>query len=656
MLNKVVGQERAKQALALLSHGYKRRGIIPPIGIFGGSGLGKCFAKGTMIRMYDGSAQAVEDIQNGEYVMGDDSTPRLVEGVTSGRDEMFRITSIKGESFVVNLAHILVLVHTNTGVITEISIQDYLQTSTTFKHKHKLYRAPIEYDSYPTKIDPYYIGLWLGDGDWNRPYVTNIEPEVHNYIKQLADQLEMIPVHATPKNRCEFVSLKHATRLFNTRGKRVNKLKENFKSYGLMLKKEKFIPREYLINDRSTRLQLLAGLIDSDGSYYGGIYEITSKYYQLAKQIQELSLSLGFYASIAVKTVNNVDYYKLIISGALDEVPTKVPRKQATPRQQIKNVRRTGFTVQSIGRGKYYGFTVDQNHRFLLANFIVTHNTHLVTEWAEEIGAKVVYINGTSIKDALAFRGFFKEAREDARNYYVMFVDEAHGLPNKVQDNLLSVLEDPAILCTVAPRDIGRTVCVDGVRYIEKGDVMREELPKNMSFIMATTDPAQLKEPILNRLRKIQLTPYTMDDKIEIALAHLVEHGVSAEETILVALATRSRSVRHLKKELCETFMDIHSLYGEDAESTLVTMDDMLGIDPDGATDLDVDYLEYLVENNTVGLDTMAGRLRIDKKELTKTIEPFLLSKGWIAITGKGRRLTAAGFTKVVGDDAVTTK
>ena len=280
--------------------------------------------------------------------------------------------------------------------------------------------------------------------------------------------------------------------------------------------------------------------------------------------------------------------------------------------------------------------------------------THLVNQWAEEIGAKVIYINGTAIKDALAFRGFFKEAREDARNYYLIFIDETHRLPIKVQETLLSVLEDPAILCTVAPKDMGRVVCVDGVRYIEKGQVMREELPKNMSFIMATTNPAALKDAFMNRLRKVQLTPYTLEDKIEVALTHLVEHGVPAETTVLAALAHRSRNLRHLKTELCETFIDINSLYGEGQENALQIMDDMLGIDEDGATDLDIDYLEYLVENNTVGLDTMAGKLRVDKKELTKTIEPFLLEKGWIQITGKGRRLTAAGFEKVT-DDAVTT-
>lgn len=281
--------------------------------------------------------------------------------------------------------------------------------------------------------------------------------------------------------------------------------------------------------------------------------------------------------------------------------------------------------------------------------------THLVHSWADQIGAKVIYINGTSVKDAIAFRGFFKDAREDQRNYYIMFIDEAHRLPSRVQDNLLSVLENPAILCTVATRDMGRVVCVDGVRYIEKGDVMREELPANMSFVMATTDPAQLKEPVLNRLRKIYLTPYTIDDKIEIAMNHLVKNGMSASVTIFEALAQRSRSIRHLKTELCDTFTDISTLHGENTEEdNLDMLDSMLGMDSDGATDQDRDYLEYLVENNTVGIDTMAGKLRIDKKEVVKHIEPFLLEKGWIHITGKGRRLTSTGFKKIVGDDAVT--
>lgn len=279
--------------------------------------------------------------------------------------------------------------------------------------------------------------------------------------------------------------------------------------------------------------------------------------------------------------------------------------------------------------------------------------THLVESWASEIGAKSIYINGTAVKDALAFREFFNEANQHPGEYYIMFVDECHGLPRKVQDNLLSVLEQPAVLCTIAPKDMGVVMCVDGRRYIEKGNLMREALPKNMSFVLATTDPAKLKDPILNRLRKVQLQPYTLQDKVEIAMRHL-GRDMNVSEAIYVALASRCRSIRHLKIDLCETLVDIHSLYGGSADDSLGVMDNMLGIDSDGATDQDRDYLEYLGDNPTVGLDTMAGKLGVDKQEVAKNIEPFLLSKGWIVITGRGRKLTEAGYRKVLGEDAST--
>jgi len=279
--------------------------------------------------------------------------------------------------------------------------------------------------------------------------------------------------------------------------------------------------------------------------------------------------------------------------------------------------------------------------------------TKLVTEWADELGAKEIYINGTAIKDALAFRKFFEAAQKNPSNYYIIFIDECHELPNKVQRNLLSVLEDPATLCTIAPKDMGLIQCVDGMHFIEKGDIMRESLPKNMSFALATTDPAQLEEAILNRLRKINLEPYTIEDKIQIAIKHLSQHGQGHNEIVCNALARRSRSIRHLKDELCETFIDIHNLYGGNKHDVIRTLDDILGIDEDGVNDQDQDYLSYLADNSTVGLETMAGKLRVDKKEVLKKIEPFLLEKGWVKITGKGRRLTKAGYKKVTGEDCI---
>ena len=190
--------------------------------------------------------------------------------------------------------------------------------------------------------------------------------------------------------------------------------------------------------------------------------------------------------------------------------------------------------------------------------------THLVTEFAAWINAELIYINGTAIKDPLAFRSYIKEAGRNSQKYHIVFIDECHNLPRKVQENLLSVLEEPAVLCTVAPKEVGNVRCVDGVRFIDKGDVMREALPPNISFVLATTDPVMLKESILNRLRKIHLAPYTLEEKAEIAMGHLVNNGVRSDMALYVALAQRSRSIRHLKSDLCETYIDIEQLFEDD--------------------------------------------------------------------------------------------
>lgn len=73
---------------------------------------GKCFGFGTPILMYDGSIKAVQDIKEGELIMGDDNKPRLVGGVTEGKGKLYKIVPVKtsgADSFVCNDAHILVL-------------------------------------------------------------------------------------------------------------------------------------------------------------------------------------------------------------------------------------------------------------------------------------------------------------------------------------------------------------------------------------------------------------------------------------------------------------------------------------------------------------------------------------------------------------------
>lgn len=89
-------------------------------------GRGKCLGYNTPVLMADHSIRAVQDIKDGEKVMGDDYTERVVFGVTSGTSTLFNIEQDSGMSYVVNEHHILTLYNKNTDQIEDIPIIDIL--------------------------------------------------------------------------------------------------------------------------------------------------------------------------------------------------------------------------------------------------------------------------------------------------------------------------------------------------------------------------------------------------------------------------------------------------------------------------------------------------------------------------------------------------
>lgn len=147
----------------------------------------------------------------------------------------------------------------------------------------------------------------------------------------------------------------------------------------------------YKINSRDVRLKLLAGLIDSDGYADRAEYEFISVSSKLANDVVYLARSLGFYASLNIKKHNGIrkittihgkkgeklgPYYRVIILGYnLKNIPVKLDRKKVRPRSTFKDPLVEGFTLESLGVGDYYGFSISGNHRYVLGNFVVTHNT-----------------------------------------------------------------------------------------------------------------------------------------------------------------------------------------------------------------------------------------------------------------------------------------
>ena len=157
-------------------------------------------------------------------------------------------------------------------------------------------------------------------------------------------------------------------------------LRERFVKYNLL--QNKHIPEEYLYNSRENRLKLLAGIIDTDGSYnQNGNYDIVQKNKKLAKQIQELCHSLGFKCSLnkaRKKCCNNGkinNYWRLCISGHMHDIPVLLSHKKAKKYKGSKDLTTTGINVEHVGMGEYYGFYVDGDNKILLEDYTVTHNS-----------------------------------------------------------------------------------------------------------------------------------------------------------------------------------------------------------------------------------------------------------------------------------------
>jgi CBS domain-containing protein len=171
----------------------------------------------------------------------------------------------------------------------------------------------------------------------------------------------------------------------------------------------KHIPHNLKTGSLETRRALLAGLIDTDGWKVknSNSIAIVQKNERLIADIEFVARSVGlrtFRKTIqksclrANGTVFTGTYHQLTLSGAaLCTLPIVLERKRVhvpPPRSPIH----PAFDVTFCGPGDYYGFTLDGNHRFLLADFTVVHNTSSIKSIANISQRHLVNVNMAEVK------------------------------------------------------------------------------------------------------------------------------------------------------------------------------------------------------------------------------------------------------------------
>lgn len=106
-----------------------------------------CFLKGTKVLMYDRLSKNVEDIEVGDIIMGDDSSPRNVLHLCRGYSKMYKIVhrNFMGEPYVVNEEHKLVLKNVSDMSTIEIKVSEYLEKDEEWKSNYKIFRNSVEF-------------------------------------------------------------------------------------------------------------------------------------------------------------------------------------------------------------------------------------------------------------------------------------------------------------------------------------------------------------------------------------------------------------------------------------------------------------------------------------------------------------------------------
>ncbi len=348
-----------------------------------------CHAKGSSVLTSDGVCIKVEDVKVGDFLLGNDGTPRKVLELHNGVDDMYRVIPIKGEPFVVNGGHILHLYKTNEGkgydscqpTYDEISVKEYVVKSANYKHLHKLHRvSQIDFGNDKYLFEPYFVGLYLGDGCCiNGINITTQREEVVEYLKEFA-RTYGLGFRAAEKRNGENKAKSYFFPYTFANNNTPNPLQVTIRGLGLEGKVagDKFIPHQYKVASVEDRFSLLAGLLDTDAFYdkEKNTFEYCSKSKRLADDVVFVCRSLGFFAQIGkTKIVKGESYYRIQISGDLNLIPTKVAIRQGRARKQKKSVLVTGFSVEYLGRGEYFGFTLDGNHLYCDNQFFVHHNS-----------------------------------------------------------------------------------------------------------------------------------------------------------------------------------------------------------------------------------------------------------------------------------------
>ena len=251
---------------------------------------------------------------------------------------------------------------------------------------------------------------------------------------------------------------------------------------------------------------------------------------------------------------------------------------------------------------------------------------------ANEMGTHMKVTSGPAIEKPGEMAAILNNLQEGD----VLFVDEIHRLNRQVEEVLYPAMEDFAIDIMIGKGSTARSVRLD--------------LP-HFTLVGATTRAGLLTAPLRDRFGMIHHMEFYTEDELKLIIKQSAKVlNVKIEDAGATELARRSRGTPRLANRILKRVRDFAQVKynGVITETVAHTALDLMDVDTLGLDRVDRNILVTIIEKfggGPVGLDTLAASIGEDAGTIEDVYEPYLLMKGLIDRTPRGRVATQIAYT-----------
>jgi len=257
---------------------------------------------------------------------------------------------------------------------------------------------------------------------------------------------------------------------------------------------------------------------------------------------------------------------------------------------------------------------------------------------ANELAARMRYTTGPALQRPADLAGILTNLTTGS----VLFIDEIHRLGKAIEEYLYAAMEDFRLDIVIDSGPSARTVRLDLPHFTLVGSTTREGL---------LTSPFRSRFGVLEKLDY-----YPWEELQSIVLRSAGILAVEVTEEAAEIIARRARGTPRIANRFIRRLRDFAEVEGQgtiDAAAAEKGLE-RLGIDEGGLDGMDRRLLAFLVRNGggPVGLKTLAVSVGEEETTIEEVYEPFLIRKGLLQKTPRGRVATARAFDVVDEADA----